>query len=133
MCSKLRVFSCFPHDSNIRPLARHGVEHVKRVCPCVDTLDDLLSCPFPRRISVLVTYVGYVFMRTLRMRFGDASYLDISHLYLSFRSISYNCPSAHIGLCVNDRSLRHNSPEIALPKNADGLAFCNKLLRLAVL
>src|SRR5712675_1022554 len=76
------------YHADVGPLPGLGIKHEEAVALRVDALDHLLARPRPSRLRV--ADVGYVFMRALRVRFCNTSYLDFGHNG-SFQKRARNC------------------------------------------
>lgn len=82
MSSQIRCPPDNTNNSHLGAFAVVRVEDIERVGLRVDAGNNLLAFPFPGRG---IPKVGDVFVRALRVRFGDASNLTVRHnsfLYL---------------------------------------------------
>jgi hypothetical protein len=75
--AQVRRAPCGADDTDIGTPAGVGIEHKERVRPGIDAANHILPSPFPSRARI--TDVRDVLMRALRMRFGDASNLNVCH------------------------------------------------------
>src|SRR5512139_1467152 len=77
MGTKIWSFPRFANHSDVGSFSVGRIKHVECVDLIVDTLDHPCSIPHP--VPGWITEMRDVFMRTLRVRFQNASYLYVSH------------------------------------------------------
>lgn len=79
MGAQVRCFARCAYDANVGALTGARVDNKKRVGSRVDAGDYLVAAPFPP--GGRIPQVGDMFVSTLRVRFGDTSYLNVRHSF----------------------------------------------------
>jgi hypothetical protein len=109
------------HDAHVGSFPGVGVDNKERIGLGIDAGDHLLARPFPARNRI--PQMGNVLVRALRVRFGDASDLNVGHVITSFGRRTTACSDP---LCGDGEATQTTDGQIFLifcPKALMGTAY----------